>query len=264
MTSDPQPAVTTELELVRRGAVLILRLNRPEARNSLTDSMIRGIGAAVLAAEADPEVRVLVLTGTGDRAFCAGLDLRAFAGGTSFDAGNEGYADFDRLTRGAVSLPVVGAANGSAFGGGLELLLGADIIVAAPDAIFGFPEVKRGLFPAGGGTDIGSRVPLSIALELTLTGDPITAARGREIGLINTVVPAAQVLPAALEFAERIAANSPLGLAATKELVRLGATGGARAAERLRQWQTTVFASADAKEGAQAFLEKRTPVWRGR
>jgi enoyl-CoA hydratase/carnithine racemase len=254
-------------ELVREqhGAVLVLRLNRPQARNALTPALLVALGEAVLLAESDPGIRAMVLTGTGDRAFCAGMDLRAFsdsgrAGGRDDEAG----AASGRLFRGTVGVPVVGAANATAVGGGLELLLGSDVIVASDQARFGFPEVKRGLFAAGGGTFLGTRVPLGVALEMTLTGDLVDAARAREIGLVNAVVPADEVLATALGYAERIAANAPLGLAATKELVRLGVSDHARATTRLKELQVSVFGSADAKEGAAAFVEKRTPVWQGR
>lgn len=248
-----------ELITERRGAVLVLRLNRPEARNALTGNLLRGIGTAALEAEADPEIRAVVLTGTGDRAFCAGMDLRAFAEGGDFSS--EG---FTRLASGELSVPVIGAANGTAIGGGLELLLGCDIIVASAAAKFGLPEVKRGLFPGGGGTTIGTRIPMGIALEMTLTGDLFTAQRAYEIGLVNAVAPQEDVLDVAIGYAERVAANAPLGLAACKELVRLSVSDAAAAKVRLAQQQEIVFSSSDAKEGAMAFIEKREPNWQGR
>ncbi|MBB5915408.1 enoyl-CoA hydratase/carnithine racemase [Nocardia transvalensis] len=245
------------------GPVLTVRLNRPAARNALTIPMMRAVGAAATAAEGDPGIRALVLTGSGDRAFCAGMDLRAFAEGDAFDASDPDIVAYGRLAHGELAVPVIGGANGSAVGGGLELLLGADIIVASSAAKFALPEVKRGLFPGGGGTALGTRIPLGVALEMTLTGDPITAARGYELGLVNAVVEPEQVAAAAREFADRVAANAPLGLAACKELVRLGVTDAARAEELLPRWQVAVFSSDDAKEGARAFVEKRAPVWRG-
>jgi enoyl-CoA hydratase/carnithine racemase len=253
-----------ELVTERRGAVTIARLNRPEARNALTPTLMRALGAAVIAAESDPDVRAVVLTGTGDRAFCAGMDLKAFASGDiAIDDGEDSQA-FLRLLRGEVAVPLVGAANGAAVAGGLELLLDCDLIVLAEGTRLGLPEVKRGLFAAGGGTFIGTRIPLSVALELTLTGESIDAARALSLGLANAVVPADQVVPAAVAYAEQIAANGPLAIQATKELVRLGATDPAAAWERLRDWQQQVFASEDAREGAIAFMERRAPVWRGR
>ncbi|MHC5257760.1 enoyl-CoA hydratase-related protein [Streptomyces sp. UC4497] len=249
---------------VRSGNVLVARLNRPEARNALTPELMAALGRALLEAESDPEVRAVVLTGSGDRVFCPGMDLRAFAAGAHMGLGDDpGRAAYQRLIEGGITIPVVGAANGSALGGGMELLLACDVVVASDTARFGFPEVKRGLFPAGGGAVLGTRIPLAHALELVLTGDPVDAHRAREIGLVNTVVAADDVPSAALELAGRIAANAPLGLAAAKELVRTTLTDPDRAGARQKELQRSVFASEDAKEGATAFMEKRAPVWRG-
>ena len=257
--------MTDELVQERRGAVLVARLNRPDARNALTPDMIRGIGGAITDAETDPEIGAVVLTGTGDRAFCAGMDLRAFAAGGETSLGDDDATRaFFRLLEGAVTIPVVGAANATAVAGGFELLLGCDVIVASSEAEFGLPEVKRGLFPAGNGTFLGSRVALGVALEMTLTGDSMSAVRAYDLGLVNAVVPPDEVLTSALAVAERIAANGPLGVRAVKELVRLGISDPAGARERLREWQDVVFNSEDAKEGATAFVERRAPVWRGR
>ena len=247
----------------QRGAVLIARLNRPDARNALSPEIIRGISAAVVDAESDSEIRAVVLTGTGDKAFCAGMDLRAFAAGGQTTLEEDTSRGFFRLLEGEAGIPVVGAANATAVAGGFELLLGCDVIVASSEAEFGLPEVKRGLFPAGGGTFLGTRVALGVALEMALTGDAISAERAYDLGLVNAVVPPDEVLPRALALAERIAANGPLGVRAVKELVRLGISDPARARERQREWQDVVFSSEDAKEGATAFVEKRAPVWRG-
>ena len=254
-----------ELVRDRRGAVLVARLNRPDARNALTPELLRGIGGAIVDAETDPGIRALVLTGTGDRAFCAGMDLRAFSAGEQSGIGDDdaGRA-FLRLTEGAVTVPLVGAANATALAGGFELLLACDVIIASSAATFGLPEVKRGLFPAGGGTFLGTRVALGIALEMALTGDSISAERAHDLGLVNDVVLPDEVMTRAMATAERIAANGPLGVAAAKELVRLGVSDPARARERLDELRAVVFSSEDAMEGATAFVEKRTPVWRGR
>jgi enoyl-CoA hydratase len=258
--TETEPVLVTE----RRGAVTILRLNRPEARNALNPELLTAIGLAMVAAEDDSATRAVVLTGTGDKAFCAGMDLRAFAEGGGVGGSPEGMKGFARFTGGDIAVPIVGAANATAVAGGFELLLGCDVVVASEAASFGVPEVKRGLFAAGGGVFLSTRIPLAVALELTLTGDPIDAHRALSLGLINQVVAPAEVLDAAVALAERIARNGPLALRATKELVRTASTDLARARTLAAEWQPKVFGSEDAKEGATAFVEKRDPVWKGR
>jgi enoyl-CoA hydratase/carnithine racemase len=254
-----------ELVVERDGPVVVLRLNRPEARNALTTTLLEDLGRALLAAEADDTVRAVVLTGTGDRAFSSGLDLRAFAGGSDMTAvAPEAWDAYLRLLRSEITVPVVGAANATALAGGLELLLGCDLVVASAEAELGLPEVRRGLFPGGNGTAIGRHLPLAVALEMALTGTSISAERAHALGLVNAVVPPDEVLPTAVGLAQRIAANAPLGVAACRELVRLSAVGDPTAPDRLRHWQQVVFQSEDAREGATAFVERRDPVWRGR
>ena len=262
-TSTSDPVVVRE----QRGAVLVLRLNRPDARNALNPALIGELGAGLAAAEDDPDTRAVVLGSTGDRAFCAGMDLREFSEGTSSSLTPEqesGTPTFGRFMSGDYPVPVVGAANATAVAGGFELLLCCDLVVASQDAMFGLPEVKRALFPAGGGIFLGTRIPLAVALEMTLTGDSIDAARAAALGLVNRVVPAAEVLDAAVALAERIAANGPLGLAATKELVRLAVTNADEARDKQNEWMPRIFGSDDAREGATAFIEKREPRWQGR
>jgi enoyl-CoA hydratase/carnithine racemase len=253
-----------ELVHEQRGHVVVLRLNRPEARNALNPTLIRSFGSAVTEAESDPAVRVLVLTGTGDRAFSGGMDLRSFAQGADLAMDAPEMQAFMRFMDGALSLPVVGAAQATAVAGGLELLLGCDLVVAAEGARFGLPEVQRGLIPGGGGTLLGTRIPLALALELVLTGDTVDAARALQIGLVNAVVAPDEVLPKALALAERIAANGPLAVRAVKELTRLAAFDPSAVGDRLEHWRRVVFQSADAREGAAAFVEKRAPDWQGR
>jgi enoyl-CoA hydratase/carnithine racemase len=257
----------SESVLVReqRGAVLVLRLNRPEARNALNMELLAQFGRAIVEAETDPGIRTVVLTGTGDRAFCAGMDLAAFASGdTPTEEQMDGLAVFGRFINGDIGVPIVAAVNATAVAGGFELLMGCDIVVASSEARFGLPEVKRGLFAAGGGIMLGTRIPLAVALELALTGDYVDSQRAYDLGLVNQVVAPAEVLDAAIAMAERVARNGPLGLQATKELICLAVTDVAAAREKQNEWQPKVFGSEDAKEGATAFMEKRDPVWKGR
>lgn len=254
-----------DLVIDQRGNILVLRMNRPESRNSLTRAMIAGIGQAILDAESDPGIGAVVLTGTGDKAFSSGMDLREFAGtGSGDDATMEGTRSFMRLGQGQSTIPIVGAVNGTAVAGGFELVLACDVAVVSSEARFGIPEVKRGLFAGGGGTVLGTRIPLAIALEMGLTGDDIDAHRAYELGLVNRVVPPEEVLDGALELAGRIAANGPLGLAATKELLWRSALDPTTVPGRQLEWQQIVLNSEDAREGSLAFVEKRPPVWKGR
>jgi len=255
----------TEPVLVRetRGSVLVLRLNRPDARNALSGELVSELGLGFDDAERDPAVRCVVLTGTGDRAFCAGMDLAAFAAGSAGEVDPRGTAAFGRFMAGGITRPVVGAAQATAVAGGFELLLACDMVVAAEDAKFGLPEVKRGLFPAGCGVFLGTRVPPAIALELTLTGDPVDAARAAALGLVNQVVPAVEVLDTAVRLADRIARNGPLAVQATKQMVRAAIADYAGAIALQNEWQPKIFGSNDAREGASAFIEKRDPVWTG-
>ena len=243
------------------GAVTVVTINRPERRNALDPATMSGIGRALVEAENDDAVRCVVLTGVGDKAFCAGMDLRAFAeGGISLD--ELPTPGLDVLVERLYPKPVIAAINGAALAGGFEIMLACDLVVAADHAVFGIPEVKRGLVAAGGGTRLPRRVPLAVALELGLTGASIDAARARELGLVNHVVPADGLREAALELAQAIADNGPLAVAATKELMWAEAAGMSLAAVGARSRK--VFESEDAREGALAFAERRAPVWRNR
>lgn len=249
-----------EVLVERRGAVQIITINRPEAKNAINGAVTAGIAAAVDELDADDSLFVGVLTGAGG-AFSSGMDLKAFLRGESVAIEGRGLGG---ITETPPSKPLVAAVEGWALAGGFELLLACDLVVAASGAKFGLPEVKRGLFAAGNGTSLGTRIPMAIALELTLTGDPIDAARAQELGLVNAVVDAADVVGTAVDYAERIAANGPLALVATKELVRRQVADPGNVKDRLAHWQGVVFSSEDAREGATAFVEKRAPVWRGR
>ena len=264
--TDDEPESTSILVREQRDNVLVLRLNRPEARNAFNPALMGALGGALAEAESDPEIRAVVLTGTGDRSFCAGMDLREFAAeGSGRPTGSaEDQATFTRFMGGdGIDVPIVGAAQATAVAGGFELLLNCDLAVVSEDAKLGLPEVKRALFAAGGGVYLSNRIPLAVALELTLTGDYITAQRAYELGLVNQVVPAAEVVDAAVAMAERVARNGPLAIRATKEVVRLAHTDMVTARERFAEWVPKVFGSEDAQEGALAFVEKREPVWKG-
>jgi enoyl-CoA hydratase/carnithine racemase len=249
----------------QHGLVRVLQLNRPAARNSLNPELMSQLGLELVAAEEAADTRCVVLTGTGERAFCAGMDLRGFRQtGSTLDDAATGTAGYLRFKQGDLAIPVVGAANATAVAGGLELLLACDLIVASESAQFGLPEVKRGLIAGGGGIFVGQRIPLAVALELTLTGDYIAADRALDLGLVNRVVPREIVLETAIDLAERISRNAPLAIQATKLLVRAANTDPSGAPEMLKMWKARVFESEDAREGAAAYIEKRTPVWRGR
>ena len=263
MSSEPE--VVTE----RRGHVLVVRINRPEQRNAFNGAVMVGIGHALLTAEADPEIRAVVLTGTGDKAFSAGMDLKEFASGgrAIAEADQEAVATFSAFTggTGGTSKPVIAAVQATALAGGLELALACDLAIVAEDAKLGLPEVKRGLFAAGGGMYLARRIPLAKALELTLTGDPVTPAQALAIGLINATAPAAEVLDRAIALANRIAENGPLAIQASKKLVRAAAFEPLAEVRPLHAEAVgTVFSSQDAKEGATAFAERRSPNWTGK
>lgn len=240
-----------------RDGALIITLNRPEAGNSLNPALGKLLVSAVETAVGDPEVRSVVVTGAGEKIFCAGMDLKAFASGA--DMSDVGRALFI-LT--SCPKPVIAAVNGQALAGGFEVMMKCDLVVAADHARFGIPEVKRGLVAAGGGTRLPTRIPLQIALEMGLTGEPISAQRAFELGLVNRVVPGAEVLDAALALAALVNANGPLAVQATKKL--MWEEVGPDTAARVGEVSGPVFASEDAREGAMAFAEKRPPNWKGR
>jgi enoyl-CoA hydratase len=242
-----------------RGALRIITIDNPAHRNALDLETFEGLGAAFREAEADPEVRVVVLTGTGRQAFCAGMDLRSFPreGSRRLGPGPEVFTE--RL----FPKPIVAAVNGAAVGGGLGLMLACDIALAAEGARFGLPEVQRGLIGAGAASRAAVRLAPAVAMELALTGDLIDASRAWALGLVSKVVSSENLMAHALAVAERIAANAPLAVMATKEVVYEAAALGRLDMASLRAKVAHVGASADAKEGARAFIERRPPVFRG-
>ncbi|MDX2939236.1 crotonase/enoyl-CoA hydratase family protein [Streptomyces ipomoeae] len=263
--SSPAPAVLVE----RRGHVMVITLNRPEARNAVNAAVARGVGNALEEADHDPEIRAVVITGAGDKAFCAGADLKAVARGENITPPETEAWGFAGYVRHHIGKPTIAAVRGFALGGGTEIALASDLVVAAEDASFGLPEVKRGIIAAAGGAfRLAAQLPPKVAMELLLTGDPLDAATARDLGLVNRVVPAEKVLAEALALAERIAANAPLAVQASKRIARGITTGRVDAEQaawdRTHQEVRTLMTSEDAQEGPRAFAEKRTPVWQAR
>ncbi len=250
------------VDIDQRGAVRIVTINRPERRNALDPETFAGVGRAFAEAETDDAVRVMVITGAGDRAFCSGMDLKAFAAGAAML--HQGGPGIDVFTERRYPKPVIAAVNGAAVGGGFGMMLACDLIVAADHAVFGLPEVKRGLVGAGASAKAALRLPPAIALELALTGETIDAARALHLGIVNRVVAGRDVLATTVALAETIAANGPIAVAASKEVVYLVAGLDTIDMPRIRAMTAHVSKTADAAEGARAFAEKRPPRFTGR
>jgi len=249
----------------RHGHVEIVTINRPDQRNAINGAVSQAMSETMEELEADNDCWVVIVTGSGDKAFSAGMDLKAFASGESASiiGASGGFAG---LTTRDFPKPIIAAVNGSALAGGFEIMLSCDLVVAVEHATFGIPEAKRGLIAGAGGLiRMPKRLPRAIALELAMTGDPIDAHRAEALGLVNKVVPAGKLLEEALALAERIAANAPLAVRYSKSVMK-------RAAEvpESEGWAINseavgiVFSSADAMEGPVAFAEKRAPNWQGK
>jgi enoyl-CoA hydratase len=257
--------MTAALEVIvaRDGPVQTITINRPHVRNAVNLAVAEGIGAALDELDDSPELRVGVLTGAGD-GFCSGMDLKAFAasGERPYVTGR-GFAGI--CERGSVK-PLIVAIEGFAVAGGLEISLACDLIVAARGARLGIPETKRGLAAGGGGLwRLPRSLPLKVAAEMALTGDPIDAQRGYELGLVNVLCEPGEALDRAQALARRIAANAPLALAASKRvLVGQQDWSTDEVWDRQREIIEPVARSHDAREGSLAFTEKRQPEWRGR
>ena len=265
MTDAQAPGALTE----RRGNTLLITINRPDARNAVNTAVSIGVGDALQQAQDDPEIRAVVITGSGDKSFCAGADLKALSRGENImhpDHPEWGFAGF---VEHYIDKPVIAAVNGTALGGGSEISLGSDLVVAASSAQFGLPEVKRGLVAAAGGMfRIVDQLPRKIAMQLLVTGDPITADEAARWGLVNQVVADGTVVEAACALADRITVNAPLAVQASKR-VALGVDDGVITPEsaswkRSNREMRAVFSSEDAMEGPLAFAQKRAPVWKAR
>ncbi|MDB5374530.1 MAG: Enoyl-CoA hydratase [Belnapia sp.] len=245
--------------------IALVTINRPEARNAVNSDVAAGIEAAVNRVEADPELWAVVLTGAGPHAFCAGADLKAVSAGRSntLAGSRNGFGGFVRAQRTKLW---IAAAQGHALAGGLELLLACDLAIAAEAATFGLPEVKRSLVAGAGGVfRLPRALPKAVALHMIATGDPISAATALQHGLVNAVLPAAEVVPAALALARKICGNAPIAVRESLAIARQAAeldeetlwTLSRAASERMRTTE-------DFQEGPRAFVEKRAPRWTGR
>jgi len=248
----------------RRGPVLVLTINRPESCNAVNMEVAQLIDEALDRAEEESTVLAVIISGSGDRAFCAGQDLKELESGKD-PAIIPGHG-FAGVTQRRFNKPLIAAVNGLAFGGGMEIALATDCVIAAQTALFALSEVKRGLMAGGGGPiRLARSIPRAQALEIVMTGEPVTAQRAYEMGFVNRVMPPDAVLPEAIALAECITANAPIGVAVSRQLVE-------DAQEmtldevwlRSDEYLSRVLESEDVKEGMLAFAEKRTPVWCGR
>jgi crotonobetainyl-CoA hydratase len=264
-TATSEPGAIVE----RSDGVLVITINRPDARNAVNGAVSTAVGDALTDAQNDPRIRAVVVTGAGDKSFCAGADLKAISRGENLYHPAHGEWGFAGYVRHFIDKPTIAAVNGTALGGGTEIALASDLVVACESATFGLPEVKRGLLARAGGVfRIMENLPRKVALELLMTGDPISAGDAAGWGLINDVVPDGTVVDAALALAARITCNAPLSIAASKR-VAYGADGDVISSEQ-PMWARTarefdaLMQSDDSREGPLAFAEKRAPRWRGR
>jgi enoyl-CoA hydratase len=251
-----------DLDTAVHGAVLVITIARPGQRNAVNRAVADGIAAAVDRLDGDDDLRAGVLTGAGGY-FCAGMDLKAFAGGERPHVPGRGFGG---LVERPPRKPLVAAVEGFALAGGMELALACDLIVAARGARFGLPEVRRGLVPAAGGLlRLPARVPRGAALELVLTGEPVSSERAYELGLVTRLAEPGAALDDALALAAAIAANAPLATVAAKAILdRAPSWPADEAWARQRAIADPVIGSDDAREGARAFAQKRPAQWHGR
>jgi enoyl-CoA hydratase/carnithine racemase len=261
-TSAATSAVTVEI-----GAdhVALVTINRPEARNAINSEVAAGLEAAIDQTEANPDIWAVIITGTGTQAFCAGADLKEISAGRGAGLRTErgGFAGFVNAPR---TKPWIAAVNGPALAGGCEIVLTCELVVAAEGAVFGLPEVKRGLMAVAGGLYRLPRVlPRPLALECILTGEPITAEHAHQFGMVNRLVPAARVVAEARALAARITANAPLAVRGSLAVAKQSLDMTDAELQALSQEAMgPVAASEDYQEGPRAFIEKRAPRWTGR
>ena len=239
----------------------IITINRPEARNAVNEEVARGIAAILDDFDSRSDITSLIITGAGDT-FSAGMDLKGFAAGEDSTAGGRGFGG---ITQRPPAKTIIAAVEGYALAGGFEIVLSCDLVVASEEAVFGLPEVSRGLVAGAGGLfRLPRRIPYHLAMEIALTGARVSARRLDAVGLINRLTPPGEALAQARELAAVIGRNAPLSLAATKRIVVESADWPlSESFDRQAEIAEPVFFSADAMEGAVAFAEKRAPVWRG-
>jgi len=268
MSIDPDGSDDDSVLVDRRGRVMIITINRPSVRNAVDLAVSVAIGDALAEADGDRSVWAVVLTGAGDKAFCAGADLKALARGerTISEDPTRAAWGFAGYVNHHISKPTIAAVNGMALGGGTELVLASDLAVAADEAIFGLPEVKRGIIAGAGGLfRLPAQIPPKVAMSMILTGEPITAAVALELHLVNAVVSQRDVLDAAVDLAERICANAPLAVQHSKRVAK--GIIDERIEEEAAAWDLSarelkdLMLSRDAREGPEAFAERRAPVW---
>lgn len=254
--------MTAEVSVRAENGIQIITINRPEAKNAMNKAAAEGIAAAIDELESRADLRVAILTGAGGT-FCSGMDLKGFLRGERPSIEGRGFGG---ITERPPKKPIIAAVEGYALAGGFELVLACDLIVAAEDAKFGVPEVKRGLVAAAGGVmRLPNRIPYHIAMEYALTGDFMSAADAHRFGLVNRLVAKGTALDAAIELAKRVTANGPLALIASKKIVVESADWSADEMwKKQAEIIAPVFTSSDAREGAAAFAEKRAPVWQGK
>jgi enoyl-CoA hydratase len=256
MTAAADPLIRTEV----LGQVLVLTFNRPAARNAVNRQMAEALGAALDELDGSEDLAAAVVTGAGGT-FCSGRDLKASLQGDDPFLERRGFAG---ITEYGSRKPLLAAVEGYAVGGGLEIVLACDIVIAARSAQLGLPEVQRGRVAGAGGLfRLPDRVPYSVAMEMALTGDPVTADRAAQLGLVNHVVDDGSALPAAVELAQRIARNGPLAVTTSKQVIQASRDWpSTERFDRQRPIAKAIRESEDAREGARAFAEKRPPVWR--
>ncbi|MGA4542432.1 crotonase/enoyl-CoA hydratase family protein [Uniformispora flossi] len=253
--------MSDEVLVEHADGIAVVTINRPRARNAVNHAVSEGIAAALDEFEARDDLMVAILTGAGG-SFCAGMDLKGFVSG---DNPIHDVRGFGGITAKPPAKPVIAAVEGYALAGGFEIALACDLIVASHEARFGLPEVKRGLAAGAGGLmRLPRRIPYAVALQLALTGDELSAVDAQRLGLVSTLTAPGEALQGARALAARIAANAPLAVAATKRIVAESQDWPVdEAFARQSPILAPVFRSADAREGAVAFAERRAPVWRG-